>query len=223
MRSHIALTLAASLVLVVGSANILRAQSQTPAGKPQTIASPVTVHEASYFTVSGGALWPAGGPVQDTYQPGVGVAASFRKGLIAEYMGGLEFGYSWFTLDKGKLGGKNPGSTYSGGNMELLSITTENDYIFGKPGKTMRPFMNLGIGYYKSFIDDATVTTGSTVTAYNIGVYEGSFFGFHAGIGALVTGKRFGLRLDANYQHLFAGGPDLEYFTARGGIIFYMD
>ena len=83
MRSHMALTLTASLILCVGSANRLHAQAQIPAGKPETQASPITEHEASYFTVSGGAQWPVGGPVQDQYQTGAGIAASFRKGLIA--------------------------------------------------------------------------------------------------------------------------------------------
>ena len=82
--------------------------------------------------------------------------------------------------------------------------------------------MNLGLGYYKSFIDDATETTGSSTASYATGVYEGSFFGFHAGIGALVNRDRFGLRLDANCRHLFAGGPDLESFSARAGIVFYL-
>jgi len=37
----------------------------------------------------------------------------------------------------------------------------------------------------------------------------------------LIKRDRFGVRLDANYQHLFAGGPDLEFFPVRAGIIFY--
>jgi outer membrane protein W len=215
MRSHIALIFTVLLVLFVGSASPLYAQERS---LPEA-----TVHESSYFTLSGGWSWPVGGPVQDSYQSGFGLAASFRKGLATDYLGGIEFGYSWYSLDSGKLAGKNPGSTFSGGNMGLLSITTENDYLFGPPKNTLRPFVNLGIGYYKSFIDDATKTTGSTAESYSTGVYEGSFFGFHAGIGALINRDRFGLRLDANYQHLFAGGPDLEFFTARGGIIFYLD
>jgi hypothetical protein len=205
MRSHVARVFPALLLLLAGSASPLRAQ------------------DSDYFTVSGGWSWPAGGPVEESYQSGLTLGASFRAELMPDYLGGFEFGYSWFSLDSGKLADKNPGSTYSGGDMGLLSITTENDYLFGAAGGAMRPFLNLGIGYYKSFIDDATETTGSTPAAYSTGVYEGSFFGFHAGIGTLLNRERFGLRLDANYQHLFAGGPDLEFFTARGGIIFYLE
>ena len=107
--------------------------------------------------------------------------------------------------------------------MGLLSITTENDYIFGAPANPMRPFFNLGLGLYRSFIDDATIATGSTTESFDTGIYNGSFFGFHAGIGGLVNRDRFGLRLDANYEHLFIGGPDYEYFSARAGIIFYLE
>jgi hypothetical protein len=127
---------------------------------------------------------------------------------------------SWVHVLAG-LDGEAPGP-FAGGDMGLLSITTENDYIFGTPGRPFLPFVNLGLGYFKSFIDDATETNGSTTSEYNVGVYKGSFFGFHAGLGALINRDRFGVRLDANYVHLFAGGPDLEYFTVRGGIIFYM-
>ena len=143
-------------------------------------------------------------------QSGPTLAASFRVGVTAGYMGGIEFGYSWYSLDASGLAQINPGSTYSGGDMGLLSITTENDYLFGAPVNPMRPFFNLGLGYYRSFIDDAWVTTGSTTEPYNTGVYKGSFFGFHTGIGALINRDRFGLRLDVNYVHLFAGCPDLE-------------
>jgi hypothetical protein len=178
--------------------------------------------EYDFFTVSAGWSWPMGGPVQDQYESGLTLAASFRAGLAENYLGGFEFGYSWYSLDTAWLGEQTPGSTYSGGDMGMLSITTENDYIFGAPANQMRPFFNLGIGYYKSFIDDATVTTGSTSGPYDTGVYKGSFFGFHAGIGGLINKDRFGLRIDVNYEHLFAGGPDLEFFTARGGFIFYL-
>jgi len=229
MRFRVALLITASFLFFVGSAHSLHAQVDSTATRASTPAQTTSTttksaaHEPSYFTVSGGWAWPVGGPVEDQYQSGLMLAASFRKGLLPDYLSGIEFGYSWFSLDSGKLAGKNPGSTYSGGDMGLLSITTENDYLFGVPGRPMRPFLNLGLGYYKSFIDDATVVTASTTKDYSTGVYEGSFFGFHAGIGALINRDRFGLRLDTNYQHLFAGGKDLEYFTARGGLVFYLD
>jgi len=184
--------------------------------------SPLYAQEAQYFTLSGGWMWPAGGPALE-YQSGPTLAASFRTGFVHNYMGGLEVGYSWFTLDTAKLEEQNPGSTYSGGDFGLLSITTENDYLFGAPDGPFRPFLNLGLGFYRSFIDDATTTTGSTTEPYSTALYKGSFFGFHAGIGALINRDRFGLRLDANYVHLFSGGPDPEFFSARAGIIFYMD
>ncbi len=183
---------------------------------------PAQAQERDYFTVSGGWSWPMGGPVEKSYQSGLELAASFRAPVAPNYLSGIEFGYGWYSLDTGKLTDSNPGSTFSGGDMGLLSITTENDYLFGAPANPMRPFLNLGIGYYKSFIDDAIQKTGSTQSSYDTAVYEGSFFGFHAGIGALINRDRFGLRLDANYQHLFAGGPDLEYFNARAGFIFYL-
>jgi hypothetical protein len=205
MRSRVALVFPVLLMILIGSSATVHAQ------------------ETDYFTVSGGWSWPVGGPVQDNYQSGFTGGAAFRAALAPSYFSGIEFGYGWYSLDTAKLIEKNPGSTFSGGDMGLLSITTENDYLFGAPENPMRPFLNLGIGYYKSFIDDATQTTGSTAENYSTGVYKGSFFGFHAGIGSLLTRDRFGLRLDVNYQHLFAGGKDLEYFTARGGIVFYLD
>ncbi len=214
MRSHAGLVLITILILV-GSSRTLHAEG--------SVASRDTIPESNFFTVSVGESWPVGGPVEDSYEAGLTVGASFRKGLMSSYLGGLEFGYTWYSLDSANLAETNPGSTYSGGDMGLLSITTENDYLFGSAANALRPFLNLGIGYYKSFVDDATVTTGSTPASYSTGVYEGSFFGFHAGIGALINRDRFGLRLDTNYQHLFAGGPDLEFFTARGGIVFYLD
>ena len=205
MRSRHALVSTGLLLLCVGSARPLQAE------------------ETDYFTVSGGWSWPVGGPVEESYEAGLTVGASFRKGMASDYLGGIEFGYTWYSLDSANLAEMNPGSTFSGGDMGLLSITTENDYLFGTPGNALRPFLNLGIGYYKSFIDNATVTTGSTPANYSTGVYEGSFFGFHAGIGALINRDRFGLRLDTNYQHLFAGCPDLEFFSARAGVIFYLE
>jgi hypothetical protein len=184
----------------------------------------VSLHaeEHDYFTLSGGWSWPVGGPVQDTYESGLTLAASFRVGVIPNYLSGFEVGYSWYSLDTSKLEETSPGSTFSGGDMGLLSITTENDYIFGAPENPMRPFFNLGLGFYRSFIDDATITTGSNTDPFSTGIYKGSFFGFHGGIGALINRDRFGLRLDANYQYLFVGGPDYEYFSARAGIIFYL-
>jgi hypothetical protein len=131
-------------------------------------------------------------------------------------------GYTWLSLDSDKLASSNPGADFSGGDMGLLSITTENDYLVGREENILRPFLNLGLGFFRSFIDDAMVSDGSTPTSYSTGVYEGSFFGFHGGIGALLNRDRFGLRIDANYNYLFAGGPDLEFFSARAGIVFYL-
>jgi hypothetical protein len=221
MRSHVLMFTVMPLLL---AASARPAYAQRAIGfTDSTQEAKSGIHEVRYFTVSGGWSWPVGGPVEDSYEAGLTLAASFRAGFVPNYLGGIEFGYTWYTLDGAKLAESNPGSTFSGGDMGLLSITTENDYLFGAPEKAMRPFLNLGIGYYKSFIDDARETTGATSADYSTGVYEGSFFGFHAGIGALITRDRFGLRLDTNYQHLFAGGHDLEFFSARGGIVFYLD
>jgi len=226
MRSHVARLLAVSLLVIVGSAHVVLAQGSAAPSDSTAAASkssaPRTVEpEASYFTVSAGVSWPVGGPVEENYQDGFTLGAAFRKAVMANFISGFEFAYAWYSLDSAGLADENPGSTFSGGDMGILSITTENDYLFGAPQKPMRPFLNLGIGYYKSFLDDATETTGSNTSSYNTAVYEGSFFGFHAGLGTMINRERFGLRLDVNYQHLFAGGPDLEYFSARGGIVFY--
>ena len=185
-------------------------------------ANHLSAEEKDYFTLSGGWSWPVGGPVKDSYQPGLTLAGSFRTGVTDHYLSGIEFGYTWLSLDNGKLEALNPGSSFSGGDMGLMSITTENDYIFGSPESVMRPFINSGLGFYRSFIDDAVMTTGSETEIYSTGVYRGSFFGFHAGIGALINRDRFGLRLDANYTYLFQGGPNLEFFSARAGFIFYL-
>ena len=182
----------------------------------------LNAEEKDYFTLSGGWSWPVGGPVKDSYEPGFTLGGAFRTGMADNYLSGIEFGYTWLSLDTAGLEEMNPGSTFSGGNMGLLSITTENDYIFGSPESAMRPFINTGLGFYRSFIDDAVMTTGSETEIYSTGVYKGSFFGFHAGVGALINRDRFGLRLDANYTYLFQGGPDLEFFSARAGIIFYL-
>jgi hypothetical protein len=177
--------------------------------------------EEGYMTLSGGWSSPQGGPVASTYQSGFMLAGSYRTPVYSNLVSGLEVGYTWLSLDTARLAGQNPGSTFSGGNLGLLSITGENDYLLGAPGSTTRPFVNMGLGFFRSFIDDATVTTGSVPASYSPGVYEGSFFGFHAGVGVLIHRQRFGLRLDANYHYLFASGPDLEFFPVRAGIIFY--
>lgn len=211
MRYKIGFTFSV-LLLLVASVRPLCAQESTAAAE-----------EPQYFTLSGGWSWPSGGPVEESYDGGFTAAASFRTGLKDNYLGGIEFGYTWYSLNSSNLAEENPGSTFSGGDLGMLSITTENDYLFGDPGKALRPFLNLGIGYYKSFVDEATQTTGSSTTTYDTQIHDSSFFGFHAGIGGLLSRDRYGLRLDANYEHLFAGGPDLEFFSARGGIVFYMD
>ena len=218
MRSRVALAFTVSLLLAA-SAHPLFAQ-ETTTTQPSQGTDAVT--EPQFFTMSAGWSSPVGGPVQDTYKPGLTIAGSFRTGFAPSYLSGLEIGYSWYSLDGDNLSSLTPGTTYAGGDMGLLSVTTENDYLFGTPSKPFRPLLNLGLGYYKSFIDDATQTTGSTTTAFDTGVYKGSFFGFHAGIGGVIHKEKFGVRLDVNYVHLFAGGPDLEYFTARGGIVLYM-
>jgi hypothetical protein len=182
---------------------------------------PVHGQEFGYTTLSAGWSAPAGGPVSDSHQPGFTLAASYRTPLEDQVLSGLEIGYTWLSLDRTGLADKNPGSTFSGGDLGMLSITSENDYLLGTPGSTMRPFVNLGLGFFRSYLDGATVTTNSVPAQYSTGVYEGSFFGFHTGIGVLIKRQRFGIRLDANYQYLFAGGPDLEFFPVRAGIIFY--
>jgi len=204
MRYHIALMFTMSLLLIVGSVH------------------PVCAEEPQYFTLSGGWMWPVGGPAQNQYQSGPTLAASFRTGLLPNYQSGFEVGYSWFALDTDYLEKQNPGWTFTGGDFGLLSITNENDYIFGTPGHTLRPFFDFGLGFFRSFIDDAATTDGTTTEEYSTGVYKGSFFGFHAGIGTLINRDRFGLRLDANYVYLFAGGPNLEFFDVRAGFVFYL-
>jgi hypothetical protein len=178
--------------------------------------------EIDFFTLSGGYTWPVGGPVKDNYLPGFTLAGAFRAAVTDNGISGLEFGYTWLSLDNEKLEALYPGSSFTGGDMGLMSITTENDYIFGSPRSVFRPFFSLGLGFYRSFIDDALKTVGSETEIYSTGVYKGSFFGFHGGIGAHFNYSRFGLRLDANYTHLFQGGPNLEFFSARAGIIFYL-
>lgn len=182
---------------------------------------PAQGQEHGYTTLSGGWSWPAGGPVTESHEPGFTLAGSYRTPMADQFLSGLEVGYTWLSLDRGELAEKNPESTFSGGSLGLLSITTENDYLLGAPGSTVRPFVNLGLGFFRSFLDEATVTSNSVTSDYSTGVYEGSFFGYHGGVGVLIKRERFGVRLDANYHHLFAGGPDLEFFPVRAGIIFY--
>src|SRR5262249_8399286 len=127
----------------------------------------------TYLTLSAGASWPVGGPVKDSdYKAGLTIAGSFRTAIAKDYMSGLEVGYTWLKLDPGKLASKTPGATYSGGDLGMLSVTTENDYILGAPAD-VRPFINLGLGYFQSFISDATVTTNGTSATFTPRVYEG--------------------------------------------------
>jgi len=154
------------------------------------------------------------------YKAGLTIAGSFRTAIAKDYMSGLEVGYTWLTLDTGKLASKTPGATYSGGDLGMLSVTTENDYILGAPAD-VRPFINLGLGYFQSFISDATVTTTGTSATYTPRVYEGAFFGLHGGAGLLVKRQRLGLRLEAVYQYIFSVGDDIQFLQARGGLIFY--
>lgn len=203
MRLRIGWALAAFLVLMAG------------------VERPAHAQEQGFAILSGGWSSPQGGPVADSYQSGFMLAGSYRTPVAPNFLTGLEVGYTWLSLDAAKLAERNPGSTFSGGDMGLLSITGENDALLGDPASSARPFLNLGLGFFRSFIDDATVTTGSIPANYPTGVYEGSFFGFHAGVGVLIHRERFGLRLDANYHYLFASGPDLEFFPVRVGIVFY--
>jgi len=182
---------------------------------------PAHGEDFGYSTLSGGWTWPAGGPVSDSHESGFTLAGSYRLPITDKLLYGLETSYTWLPLDGASLAAKNPGATYSGGDLGLLSITTENDCLLGSPASTVRPFVNFGLGYFRSFVGDATVTHSTVPANYATGVYEGSFFGFHGGIGVLIKKERFGLRLDANYHHLFAGGPDLELFPVRAGIVFY--
>lgn len=177
--------------------------------------------ELGYTTLSAGWSSPVGGPVADSYQPGFTLAASYRTPVVEQYLSGIEVGYTWLSLDSSALESKNPESSFTGGDMGLLSVTTENDFLLGTPGSTARPFVNLGLGFFRSFIDDTMVSSGATPTRYSTGVYEGSYFGFHGGVGLLIQRARFGIRLDANYNHLCQGGKDLEFFPVRAGIIFY--
>lgn len=181
----------------------------------------VHADEISYSTLSGGWTSPAGGPISDSHEAGFTIAGSYRMPVADQFLYGIETAYTWLSLDADELASKNPGASYSGGDVGLLSITTENDYLLGSPQSAARPFVNFGLGYFRSFVGDATVTRSSVPADYSTGIYEGSFFGFHAGIGALIKRDRYGLRLDASYQHLFAGGPDLELFPVRAGIVFY--
>jgi hypothetical protein len=182
---------------------------------------PAHGQEPSYFTLSGGWAWPGAGPVKDVYESGFTGAASFRTPAAPNYLYGFEVGYSWLTLDTGKLAGEHAGSSFSGGDFGLLSVTTEHDYIIGQRANAARPFVNLGLGYFASFSDDTSVTTGTTSASFATGVYEGSFFGLHGGGGLLIPLARFGLRIDANYQHLFAAGEDLGFWVGRIGIVLY--
>jgi hypothetical protein len=153
---------------------------------------------------------------------GLTLAVSFRTAVGPSLLAGLEVGYSWLPLDTAKLAEQNPGSTFSGSDLGMLSITTEQDYILGVPGSTMRPFINTGLGFFRSYgADDVTVTTDGTTSKYQTDVYSGSFFGLHAGIGVLIKRERFGIRLDASYQFLFQSGDNLGFVPLRAGIIFY--
>jgi len=182
----------------------------------------VGAQEPTYTTLSAGWTWPADGPVADAYSSGFTLAGSFRTAVAPNVLSGLEVGYSWLPLDTAKLAAQNPGSTFSGSDLGILSITTEQDYVMGRPGSTMRPFINSGLGFFRSYgAKDVIITTDGTSSQYNTGVYSGSFFGFHVGVGVLIKRDRFGIRLDANYQYLFQSGDDLGFFPVRAGIIFY--
>lgn len=193
----------------------------TDAQEPANTTLSTDAQEPIYTTLSGGWSWPADGPVADSYQSGFTIGGAFRTPVAPHQLSGIEVGYTWLSLDNDKLAQQNPGSTFSGGSMGLLSITGENDVVLGAPGSSMRPFINSGLGYFRSFINDATVTKNGTTSKHDTGVYKGSFFGFHLGVGAMIKREKFGIRLDANYHYLFAGGPDLSFFPVRAGILFY--
>ena len=180
------------------------------------------VREPTYTTVSGGWMWPADGPVTDAYTSGFTLAGSFRTAVSPNFLTGFEVGYAWLPLDTSKLGAENSGSTISGSDLGMLSITTENDYIMGYPSSTMRPFINTGLGFFRSYgANDVVATTNGTSSKVDTGVYSGSFFGFHVGVGVLIKKERFGIRLDASYQYLCQSGDDLGFFPLRAGVIFY--
>lgn len=167
--------------------------------------SPCAARRPGYLTLSGGGAWPVEGPLESNDEPGFTLAGSLRLPIEADHMYGFEAGYSWFSFDPGA-------SSASNGDLGIFSFTTENDILFGPRDSAARPFVNAGMGFYRSFIDD--------VTAAGTGVYEGSFFGLHGGVGLLILGDRFGLRLDATYHHLFSGGENLGSVPVRAGLVF---
>jgi hypothetical protein len=172
------------------------------------VTSPSQARRPGYLTLSGGWAWPVEGPLEANYEPGFTMAGSIRLPIEADHMYGFEAGYSWFSFDRPEI----PPGAGGGGDLGLFHLTTENDYLFGARGSSARPFVNAGMGFYSSSIDDGVA--GGT------GVYEGSFFGLHGGVGLLYRRDRFGLRIDATYHHLFSGGDDPGYVPVRAGLIF---
>ena len=75
MRSKVALVPALLLLLVAGTARSLHAQADSTVTR--TKVSTETMKEPEYFTLSAGWSWPVGGPVEDNYQSGLTLAASF--------------------------------------------------------------------------------------------------------------------------------------------------
>src|SRR5262245_51359721 len=170
--------------------------------------------------VSAGWSWPTEGPLLDGWSPGFTLAGSFRGPTGPNIQSGAEVGYSWFGLDEAAFRDDFPGISVTGGDAGMLSITSETDLLLGQPAKPVRPFINAGLGFYYSFVDDATVTGGPGRDVVNL--YDTGYFGIHGGLGIVIHRGKVGFRIDATYHHLFTGGDDIGYVPIRGGFVFSM-
>jgi hypothetical protein len=201
MRAPVALA-AASLVAIAMTSPVLGQMH----GVPKDI------------LLSAGWSWPSEGPLENGWSPGFTIAGSFRGPTGPNVQSGAEIGYTWFGLDEAAFRDQYPGISVTGGDAGMLTIASETDLLLGASEKPLRPFINAGLGFYYSFVDDTVVTAGPARDVVNL--YDTGYFGIHGGVGLMIHRGKIGFRIDATYHHLFTGGDDIGFVPVRGAIVF---
>lgn len=194
------------LICFVGSAPLTAVQAQP-------------VQRAYDFNVSGGWSWPAEGDFADGWNSGFTLAGGFGRTVHPHLHHGIEFGYGWHGLDAGYFKSLAPTLDLTGGDAGIFVFTTQTDLIFGSPDRFRRPFLNFGLGVYNIAVNDVFVRGGS-FGSFQPEALDSTGFGIHVGGGVLAERRRFGVRIDAAYHHIFLSGRNVGYVPVRLGLVF---
>lgn len=163
-----------------------------------------------------GYSFPVTSTFDDFWKASLHLSGSLRHAASDHVLLGLEVGFESHDFDFDQLNAEHPAFQFSGGNLELLPITFEGDYLFC-PDARVRPLVNLGIGAYFVFTD-LVQATGPVSGSFNTYSDE-TLFGMHAGAGLFIPQSWGGIRIDAVYHQAFHSGDDLGYVPVRIGVL----